>query len=140
MVCGAAPNLHQVITNLLASRPSLFDGNPSQNQNCEKAAFARSIFGRTSGDLATTPSFNPMGILLSAGPHPSGLAGEYGREQGWQTNEAECTESPEEQDSNGGKDYDYGTRNFSDSTVDTSKAQSPAESARANRSPPAKKP
>src|ERR1017187_9903186 len=40
MVCGASLYLHQVIPNLPKSRPSPFNCNPSQIQNCEKACAA----------------------------------------------------------------------------------------------------
>jgi hypothetical protein len=59
--------------------------------------------------------------------HSSGLASEYAREQGWGMNEDERTQtSPVKQDADGGKDYDYGPRDFGDTAVDTSAARPPA--------------
>ena len=60
--------------------------------------------------------------------HTSNLASEYARELGWGLNEEERTRTPQEkQDYDGGKDYDYGARDFGDTAQDTSSAQSAAE-------------
>ncbi len=57
-------------------------------------------------------------------PRSGGLASEYAREQGWSTNEAERSKTPsEKQEFDGGRDYDYGARDFGDEAVDTSSAQ-----------------
>jgi hypothetical protein len=57
-------------------------------------------------------------------PQTGGLASEYAREQGWGTNEEERTKQPnEKQDFDGGRDYEYGARDFGDTAVDTSTAQ-----------------
>jgi hypothetical protein len=56
--------------------------------------------------------------------HRGGLASEYAREQGWGLNLEERTKTPQQkQDYDGGKDYEYGARDFGDSAVDTSEAQ-----------------
>jgi hypothetical protein len=56
--------------------------------------------------------------------HSGGLASEYAREQGWGMNEVERTQTPrDKQDGDGGKDYDYGPRDFGDTAVDTSAAR-----------------
>ena len=53
------------------------------------------------------------------GEHVRGLAGEYAHEQGWGLNEAERTAVPEErQPTYGGKEYDYGARDFGDEPSD----------------------
>ena len=55
------------------------------------------------------------------------LAGEYAHEQGWGLNEDERTRINNEQLSEGGKDYDYGPRDFGDTPTDTGAAKpSPA--------------
>ena len=55
------------------------------------------------------------------GEHSRGLAAEYAHEQGWGLDEAERTKQPEgRQPSDGGKDYDYGARDFGDEATDTS--------------------
>jgi hypothetical protein len=60
--------------------------------------------------------------------HSSNLASEYAREQGWGINEEERTKTPQQkQQYDGGKDYDYGARDFGDAAVDTSSAQPAAE-------------
>jgi hypothetical protein len=57
-------------------------------------------------------------------PGARGLAGEYAHELGWGTNEDERRKSPsEKQEFDGGKDYDYGPRDFGDTAVDTSSAK-----------------
>ena len=57
------------------------------------------------------------------GEHARGLAGEYAHEQGWGLNEPERTAVPEgRQPADGGKDYDYGARDFGDEPADTSSA------------------
>lgn len=66
----------------------------------------------------------PQGFTV----HSSGLASEYAREQGWGINEDERTKTPQKkQDYDGGRNYDYGARDFGDSAVDTSTARPPAE-------------
>ena len=55
----------------------------------------------------------PQGFTV----HSSGLASEYAREQGWGINEEERTRTPQQkQDYDGGKEYDYGPRDFGIST------------------------
>ncbi|HEY1984665.1 MAG TPA: hypothetical protein VGG85_04605 [Terracidiphilus sp.] len=67
-----------------------------------------------------SPAQEPSGFT----PHRGGLASEYAREQGWGINQDERTKTAEhKQDYDGGKDYDYGARDFGDSAVDTSEAQ-----------------
>ncbi len=52
--------------------------------------------------------------------HSGGLASEYAREQGWGINEEERTRAAlAKQDYEGGRDYDYGARDFGDSAGDT---------------------
>ncbi len=52
------------------------------------------------------------------GEHVRGLAGEYAHEQGWGLNEAERTQQPETpQDTDGGANYEYGARDFSDEPI-----------------------
>ena len=59
--------------------------------------------------------------------HSGGLASEYAREQGWGMNVVERTQTPrDKQDGDGGKDHDYGPRDFGDTAVDTSTARTPA--------------
>lgn len=54
----------------------------------------------------------------------SGPASELAREQGWETNEEQRAETPtEKQPYDGGRDYDYGARDFGDTAEDTSRAQ-----------------
>lgn len=56
-------------------------------------------------------------------PRSGGLTSEYAREQGWDLNEQERRASPpEKQEYDGGRDYDYGARDFGDTAVDTSSA------------------
>jgi hypothetical protein len=63
-------------------------------------------------------------------PHSGSLTSEYAREQGWGLNERERTKGPEQkQDIDGGRDYDYGPRDFGDTAVDTSSAQPRAKDA-----------
>ena len=58
------------------------------------------------------------------GEHARGLAGEYAHEQGWGLNEEERSRRAiDKQPYDGGKDYDYGARDFGDTAVDTSEAQ-----------------
>jgi len=67
--------------------------------------------------------------------HSSNLASEYARELGWGINEDERTKTPQEkQDYDGGKDCDYGARDFGDTAVDTSSAQAAIERNKARRS------
>jgi hypothetical protein len=66
----------------------------------------------------------PKGFTVNS----SSLASEYAREQGWGINEEERTKTPEEkQDYDGGRNYDYGARDFGDTAKDTSSAQPAAE-------------
>lgn len=61
----------------------------------------------------------------------SGRASKRARQQGWQTNEEERTQQPEgKQAIDGGRDYDYGARDFGDIPEDTSSARPPAASAK----------
>jgi hypothetical protein len=54
-------------------------------------------------------------------PKTSGLASEYAREQGWDTNEEQRARTPmEKQPYDGGRDYDYGAQVFGDTAADTS--------------------
>ena len=54
----------------------------------------------------------------------SGLASEYAREQGWDTNQEQRAQTPsEKQPYDGGRDYDYGAREIGDLAIDTSEAQ-----------------
>lgn len=54
----------------------------------------------------------------------SGAASEYAREQGWETNEEQRAQTPKEkQPYDGGRDYEYGARDFGDTAEDTSSAQ-----------------
>ena len=56
--------------------------------------------------------------------HNGGLASEYAREQGWGMNENERTRTGKEKEQpDGGRDYDYGARDFGDEAVDTSSAR-----------------
>ena len=56
--------------------------------------------------------------------HSSKRSSEYAREQGWGINEEERTKTPlEKQDYDGGREYDYGARDFGDTAVDTSTAK-----------------
>jgi len=65
----------------------------------------------------------PQGFTV----HSSGLASEYARELGWGMNEDERKKTPnQKQDYDGGRDYDYGAKDFGDSAADTSTAQSVA--------------
>jgi hypothetical protein len=57
-------------------------------------------------------------------PGARGLAGENAHEQGWQINEEERTKTAKSlQGKMGGKDFDYGARDFGDSPVDISSAR-----------------
>jgi hypothetical protein len=72
----------------------------------------------------------PQGFTV----HSSGLASEYAREQGWGINQDERTRTPKQkQDYDGGRDYDYGTRDFGDTAKDTSSAKPAEERNRAAR-------
>jgi hypothetical protein len=63
---------------------------------------------------------NPAGLT----PRSGGLTSEYAREQGWDLNEAERMKSPQDkQEYDGGRDYEYGPRDFGDTAVDTSSAE-----------------
>jgi hypothetical protein len=62
----------------------------------------------------------PAGFTQRSG----GLASEHARELGWGINENERTHTPEgRQDADGGRDYNYGARDFGDTAVNTSAAQ-----------------
>ncbi len=66
-------------------------------------------------------------------PHRGGLASEYAREQGWGINQDERTRTDDQkQDYDGGKDYEYGARDFGDSAVDTSSVQPAGETTHAS--------
>jgi len=66
----------------------------------------------------------PQGFTV----HSSGLASEYAREQGWGINEEERTKTPgEKQDYDGGRNYDYGARDFGDSAIDASSSRAAAD-------------
>lgn len=72
-------------------------------------------------------------------PKTSGLASEYARELGWGIKVEERTQTPKQkQDFDGGKDYDYGPRDFGDTAVDTSSARVPAQPAKAKPGRPKK--
>ena len=56
--------------------------------------------------------------------HSSGLASEYARELGWGINEEERKKTPsEKQDYDGGRNYEYGARDFGDTATDASSAE-----------------
>lgn len=56
--------------------------------------------------------------------HTSGPASEFAREQGWDTNEEQRAQRPPgKQPYDGGRDYEYGARDFGDTAEDTSSAQ-----------------
>ena len=64
----------------------------------------------------TTGEREPRGF----GEHTRGLAGEYAHEQGWGLDEAERTKQPEgQQDLDGGRNFDYGARDFGDEAANT---------------------
>ena len=66
----------------------------------------------------------PKGFTVTSG----GPASEYARELGWGINEEERTKTtPEKQGYDGGRDYEYGARDFGDSAEDTSSARVSAE-------------
>jgi hypothetical protein len=72
-------------------------------------------------------------------PQTSGLASEYARELGWGIKEEERTQTPKEkQNYDGGKNYDYGPRDFGDTAMDTSSAQAPAQSTKGKPGRPKK--
>jgi len=61
----------------------------------------------------------PKGFTVKSG----GSASEYARELGWGINEEERTKTPsQKQNYDGGRDYDYGARDFGDSAKDTGSA------------------
>lgn len=65
------------------------------------------------------PGRDPRGFT----PQSGGLASEYAREQGWDTNEEQRAQTPrEKQPYDGGRDYDYGAQDFGDIAEDTSSA------------------
>ena len=58
----------------------------------------------------------PRGFTPSSG----GMASEYAREQGWDTNEEQRADTPrEKQPYDGGRDYEYGARDFGDTAEDS---------------------
>jgi len=66
------------------------------------------------------------------GEHARGLASEYAHEQGWRLNEEERTrQAAEQEDAGGGRDYEYGARDFGDTAVDTSAVRPSPEAVRA---------
>jgi len=66
----------------------------------------------------------PQGFTV----HSSKRSSEYARELGWGINEEERTKTPQEkQNYDGGRNYDYGSRDFGDTAVDTSSAKPPAD-------------
>ena len=70
----------------------------------------------------------PQGFTV----HSSGLASEYAREQGWGINEEERTKTPrQKQNYDGGRDYDYGARDFGDEAEDAGSARPAGERNRA---------
>lgn len=70
--------------------------------------------------LQTEDKREPKGFTT----HTSRAASEYAREQGWDINEEQRAQTPKEkQPYDGGRDYDYGARDFGDTAVDTSSAQ-----------------
>lgn len=57
------------------------------------------------------------------GQHTRGLSGEYAHEQGWGLDVEERTRVPRgAQDISGGKDYDYGARDFGDEPTNMERA------------------
>ncbi|HWE86293.1 MAG TPA: hypothetical protein VG267_15225 [Terracidiphilus sp.] len=71
-------------------------------------------------------------------PRSGGLASEYAREQGWDTNEEQRSKTPaEKQAYDGGLDYDYGAQDFGDTAEDTSSAEpeNPAKKQPAKKQP-----
>ena len=64
-------------------------------------------------------------------PGARGPAGENAHEQGWQLKEEERTRIAKSmQGKTGGRDYNYGARDFGDKPVDTSSAKDQTSSAR----------
>jgi hypothetical protein len=62
------------------------------------------------------------------GEHTRGLSGEYAHEQGWGIDVEERTRLPiGPQDIDGGKDYDYGARDFGDEPVNTARISQNAD-------------
>ncbi len=69
----------------------------------------------------------PQGFTV----HSSKRSSEYAREQGWGINEEERKKTPlQKQDYDGGRDYDYGARDFGDTAVDTSSAKARVDGSR----------
>jgi len=69
----------------------------------------------------------PQGFTV----HSSKRSSEYAREQGWGINEEERTKTPQQnQDSDGGTNYDHGARDLGDTAVDTSSAKAAADQSR----------
>ncbi|WP_419803989.1 hypothetical protein [Terriglobus sp.] len=66
--------------------------------------------------MAEESQHEPRGL----GEHARGIASENAHEQGWGLNEEERTKVPEGgQNTYGGKDYEYGARDFGDEPVNT---------------------
>ncbi len=66
----------------------------------------------------------PQGFTV----YSSKRSSEYAREQGWGINEEERKKTAlEKQDYDGGRNYDYGARDFGDTAVDTSSVKAAAD-------------
>src|SRR6478752_6325722 len=73
---------------------------------------------------------NPMRRPKGFSPGLRGPAGENAHEQGWQLNEEERMRIAKSmQGKTGGRDYNYGARDFGDRPVDTSSTNDQASSA-----------
>lgn len=73
----------------------------------------------------------PKGFI----PGARGPAGENAHEQGWQLNEEERTRIAKSmQGKTGGRDYNYGARDFGDRPVDTSSTDATAQQSRNRQS------
>jgi len=71
---------------------------------------------------------NPKRRPKGFSPGARGPAGENAHEQGWQLNEEERTRIAKSmQGKTGGKDYNYGARDFGDRPIDTSSADATAQ-------------
>ena len=74
------------------------------------------------------PPVEPRGF----GTHARGLAGEYAHEQGWGIEEENRTRLPQgPQDTDGGRDYEYGAADFGDEPVNPKRIENTAEPAEA---------
>ena len=77
----------------------------------------------------------PQGFTVQSSKRSS----EYAREQGWGINEEERTKTPrQKQNYDGGRDYDYGARDFGDTAMDTNSAKPPAARSRSKPGGPKK--